>query len=93
VPAGTSFQFNSGEAPSPGAAPGAAWLNIKGMMPPSGKAGEDIDIMDGAAGACAKAKEILSKTRNEVRIFFIIFIILTKIGIRWWLRNFSQKNY
>jgi hypothetical protein len=48
------------------------------MIPPSGNAGEDNDIIDGTTGACAKANEILNKNRDEVKIFFILLKFLNQ---------------
>ena len=52
VPAGTLVQVIAGDVPSPGAAPSAAWLNLTGIWPPSGKPAMLI-VIGGAAGAGA----------------------------------------
>src|SRR4051812_26966764 len=52
VPAGTLDQLIAGEVPSPGATPGAAWLNFTGIWPPSGNPAIVI-VIGGAAGAAA----------------------------------------
>src|SRR5688572_14127183 len=52
VAAGTLVQLIAGEVPSPGAAPGAAWLKRTGISPPSGKP-VTVNTIAGAAGAAA----------------------------------------
>src|SRR5262245_47176782 len=50
VPAGAFIHLISGEVPSPGAAPGAAWLNSTGICPPSAKP-VIVMVIGGPAGA------------------------------------------
>src|SRR6185436_9335306 len=50
VPAGTLAQAIAGDVPSPGAAPGAAWLNFTGMSAPSANP-VTVSVIAGAAGA------------------------------------------
>src|SRR6185503_8228713 len=50
VPGGTLPQLIAGEVPSPGAAPGAAWLNLTGICPPSGKP-VTVSVIAGGGGA------------------------------------------
>src|SRR5262245_8558098 len=72
VPAGTLVQLNAGDVPSPGAAPGAAWLNFTGMSPPSGNP-ETVNVIGGLAGApprCpprswALTDTVISRMRTE----------------------------
>ena len=45
-------QLIAGEVPSPGAAPGAAWLNFTGIWPPSGNPGM-VNVIGGPAGGAA----------------------------------------
>src|SRR4051812_34607604 len=49
VPAGTFAQRISGDVPSPGAAPGADWVNFTGISLPSEKP-ETVSVIAGAAG-------------------------------------------
>src|SRR5215207_6984928 len=54
VPAGTLAHAIAGDVPSPGAAPGAAWLNFTGISPPSGKP-VTVSVIAGPAGAAGAA--------------------------------------
>src|SRR6188508_1054960 len=54
VPAGTFVQLMAGDVPSPGAAPGAAWLNFTGISPPSGKPCT-VSTIAGAGGVAPAA--------------------------------------
>src|SRR5690606_16388668 len=65
---GTFDQESGGEVPSPGAAPGAAWVNSIGITPPSGKA-VVLRTIGGAPCACATAvtPNVMSSARCEAR--------------------------
>ena len=54
VPAGTFVQLIAGDVPSPGAAPGAAWLKRTGISPPSAKPCT-VSTIAGAGGAAPAA--------------------------------------
>jgi hypothetical protein len=54
VPGGTLVHVMAGDVPSPGAAPGAAWLNFTGISPPSGKPCT-VSTIAGAGGAAPAA--------------------------------------
>src|SRR5512134_2660314 len=78
VPAGTFVQLIAGDVPSPGAAPGAAWLNFTGICPPSGNPLTVIVIggplAAGAAPRCcadagrARTRSSRHSTSDDVRI-------------------------
>jgi hypothetical protein len=82
VPGGTFVQVIAGDVPSPGAAPGAAWLKRTGISPPSGKPCT-VSTMAGAGGAapaagcCAAAgnaaKKPLKTAAWTIRIFCLLF--------------------
>src|SRR5690348_14202536 len=50
VPGGGFVQLIAGDSPSPVATPGAAWVNLTRMSPPSGKPAT-VNVIAGAAGA------------------------------------------
>jgi hypothetical protein len=50
VPGGVFVHDIAGDVPSPGATPGAAWLNLTGICPPSANP-ETVNVIGGAAGA------------------------------------------
>src|SRR5919198_489820 len=65
VPAGTFVQLIAGEVPSPGAAPGAAWLNFTGISPPSGNAAMVI-VMAGPPGAPLRWPRSCAATGSDI---------------------------
>src|SRR5215471_13938419 len=64
VPAGALAQFIAGEVPSPAATPGAAWLNLTGIRPPSGNP-EMVRVIADEAGPplvappCADSRTVM----------------------------------
>src|SRR5436189_270442 len=67
VPAGAFAQLIAGDVPSPGAAPGAAWLNLTGICPPSGNPGIVKVIAVWAVASTANDSSIIAKGRNRMR--------------------------
>src|SRR3569832_114609 len=59
VPAGVLAHWIAGDVPSPGATPGAAWLNLTGIWPPSGYPAI-VSVITGAAppAFCATAETV-----------------------------------
>src|SRR5262245_32549098 len=80
VPAGALAQFIAGDVPSPAATPGAAWLNLTGIRPPSGNP-EMVRVIADEAGPplvappCADSRTVMesviaSKRTNCMRISY-----------------------
>src|SRR5579883_961672 len=69
VPAGALAQLIAGDVPSPGATPGAAWLNLTGIRPPSANPGM-VSVIAGEAGGalpladppCADSSRVVMET-------------------------------
>jgi hypothetical protein len=65
VPAGTFDHVMAGDVPSPGATPGAAWLILTGICPPSANPATVI-VIGGAAGVpprcCAETTLATART-------------------------------
>src|SRR4029078_9501825 len=83
VPAGTLAQLIAGDVPSPGAAPGAAWLNFTGIWPPSGNP-VTVNVMAGPARRAARrprfwavrgialSRTIETTNQSAVRMLFLL---------------------
>src|SRR5579862_2229580 len=81
VPAGALAQLIAGDVPSPTATPGAAWLNLTGIWPPSGNP-EMVRVIAGAAGAplplplswaesmAARESVIVNRRSNRIGIYY-----------------------
>jgi len=91
VPAGTFPHDNAGEVPSPGAAPGAAWLNFTGMIVPSAKA--FVLRVIGAGVVCALLKKAVLINSAEIKNIFFMFGLCLKYEeqISNYIDSFSLK--
>src|SRR5262245_24490764 len=85
VPAGVLAHWIAGEVPSPGAAPGAAWLNFTGIWPPSGNP-VMVRVIAGAGGClaggfCASANAEAERTKVVESTSRRMFVIMSQLGL------------
>src|SRR5688572_18444179 len=102
VPAGTFVQVMAGDVPSPGAAPGAAWLNFTGISPPSGKpctvrtmagAGGAAPAAGAAPGCCAAAGSAATNPLTTIIAIVLMLKPFVVVGSSANVSRFARRHY